>query len=97
MCNHVYLNNEGLEYNDFDNRGFEGRGFDRGHKGCSCNCNCNCNCGCNNGCGDSGYDDRAFEEAQRIINQVARRRGRENRCARQFVCCMRSINNNCNW
>lgn len=85
MCNHVYLNNDGLEYNDFDNRGFEGRG----RKGCSCNYN--------HGCGDSGYDDRAFEEAQRIINQVERRRGRENRCARQFVRCMRSINNNCNW
>lgn len=87
MCNHVYLNNDGLEYNDFDNRGFEGRG----RKGCSCSCNYN------HGCGDSGYDDRAFEEAQRIINQVERRRGRENRCARQFVRCMRSINNNCNW
>lgn len=69
-----------------------------GSRGCGCNsCSSNQNSCGNNYEGCYGYDDNAFAEAQRIINHIERRRARENRCARQFVNCMRGINNNCNW
>lgn len=58
------------------------RGFNDGNffnKGCNC-------CSCNN-----NYDDTLFREVERIAHHAACRRARENRCARQFVNCMRSI------
>lgn len=78
-CNHVYLNN-------------------RSRRGNSCGCGCGCG---NNWDYDNNwnndfngvYDDRAFAEANRILRRVDCRREKENRCARQFVCCMRNINN----
>lgn len=85
-CNQVYLNSGcGCR------RGW-GRGFDNFDNFDNFN---NGRFGCNSFNGF--YDDEAFEEAQRIINHVDRRRCRENRCARQFVCCMKNINNCNNW
>ena len=76
-CNHVYVNSRSRR------------------SGCGCGCSHSCN-SCDNNWNhdfDGQYDDEAFAEATRIIQRVDCRREKENRCARQFVCCMRNINN----
>lgn len=44
-----------------------------------------------NGCGCNSFDDPLFREVERIAHRAACRRARENRCARQFVNCMRNV------
>lgn len=68
---------------------------------------CNrCNCGCNNyqrngnfegrnGCGCNSYDYDPFREVERIARQERRRRCCEDRCAREFIRCMRRCD--CDW
>ena len=64
-------------------------GFNEVH---SCGCgrsdwNNNCGCGCNN---DFNNDSAALYEAELIARAALRRRCRENRCAREFVRCMKN-------
>ncbi len=60
----------------------------------SSRCGCNCGCGRNswNRCNDfdSHCDNNALLEAEFVARQALRRRQRENRCAREFVRCMRN-------
>lgn len=53
---------------------------------CNCHCNSQVNCHC---------DDALFKEVEKIAKQVENRRMKENRCARQFINCMRQANNDC--
>lgn len=59
-----------------------------------CNCSNNCNCRCNPK-PNCDYDDVLFKEVEKIARQVEIRRMKENRCARQFINCMRQITNDC--
>lgn len=57
--------------------------------------NCNCNRGwdeCENRCGNNwnNFNCDPFEEVERIARRARNRRCREDRCARQFVRCMRA-------
>lgn len=66
---------------------------------CNCGCGSNrmwggCGCGtnrygyeygCNNSCGDS-----AWYEAERLMRRAEMRRCREDRCAREFIRCMKN-------
>ncbi len=59
-----------------------------------CGCGCGCGCGRNNWnqCNDfnNQCDNNALLEAEFIARQALRRRQRENRCAREFIRCMRN-------
>ena len=50
-------------------------------------CGCNSGCGCNN---DYYNDNAALYEAECVARAALRRRNRENRCAREFVRCMKN-------
>lgn len=70
---------------------------------CNCGCNSNfqrCNCfdgrnGCGCGCNNS-FDYDPFREVERIARQERRHRCCEDRCAREFIRCMRRCEN-CDW
>lgn len=63
-----------------------------------CNCHNNNGCGCGdnrwgNGCNHSqNRRQDPFCEVENIARRVQRRRMQENRCANEFIRCMRNIN-----
>lgn len=71
--------------------GFNDRSFDRDFDwDDSWNRSNRSGCGCGCGFNDDSNDSSALFEAECVARAALRRRSRENRCAREFVRCMRN-------